>query len=149
MLTVGQDNKLYYNSATNASPTWVLIDKVGDVTLSMSISEAEVDLRVTDYLLGLPAKISASLNLNLASDPGGTVHDALRTAALARTAKQMAVASGAIATSGTQYFKAFMHFTEFPWAQETQSLSRREATMKLTYAEESAAAVYPSWVTVA
>lgn len=147
-LAVGTDNKLYYNSATNASPTWVLICLVGDVNLTLGGSNAELKSRCSPWDMGLPSRLNAELSFNLFSHIGATVWEALRGFFFARSSKQMAVANAAIATTGTQYFKAFMHFTAFPIGQNLEDVNAGEATMTPTYYEESNALVEPSWVTV-
>ena len=147
-LKVGNDMKFYYNSGTDASPTWVLIDCIGDLTVNISIGEAEVDLRKSNWLLAIPSKLSGSFDFTLANNIGNTVFDALRGFALARTQKQFASADAAIATSGTEYFKAFGFFSEFPWGQPTQEVSSHDATVSLGYSEESGSLVEPAWATV-
>jgi len=147
-LKVGNDMKFYYNSATDASPTWVLINEIGDLTVDFNINDAEVDLRVSNYLLGLPSKITGGFTLTIANNPGATVFDVLRAAALARTVQQYASADALIATNGTEYFKAFCHFTAFPWAQPTQEMSSHDATLSLSYHEEAGSIVEPAWVVV-
>lgn len=147
-LKVGNDLKLYYNSGTDASPTWVEIKIVGDVTVDLNVSDAEVDLRVSSWVLNLPAKLTGGINFTMANDIGGTVFDALRGFAFARTQAQFASANENIATSGTEYFKAFAYFSAFPWGQETQSMSSHDCTMSLGYTEESGSLVEPSWATI-
>ena len=147
-LVVGNDMAFYYNTATDASPTWVLIDGIGDLNVNLSVGEAEVDLRRTNWLLNLPSKFSGSLDVAIANDIGGTVFDALLVLFLARTQFQFASVDQAIATSGAEYFKAFGFFTEFPWSQETQEMSNHDATIALGFTEESGTLVDPSWETV-
>ena len=77
-LKVGNDLKLYYNTGTDASPTWVEVKIVGDVTVDLNVSDAEVDLRVSSWVLNLPAKLSGGINFTLANDIGGTEYDQLR-----------------------------------------------------------------------
>ena len=144
-LKVGNDLKLYYNSGTHASPVWVEVNMVGDVTVNISCNEAEVDLRVSNWLLNLPAKLSGSIDLTLANHPGGTAFDYLRTMALARTTKQFASATGAMNTNDVEYFKAFAFFSAFPWGQATQDMSSHDASLSLAYHEESNVLVEPSW----
>jgi len=132
---------------TDASPTWVLIDMVGDVTVNLNTNDAEVDLRVTNWLLNLPSKKTASFDLALANDIGGTVYDVLRGYYFNRTIAQYASANADIATSGTEYFKAFCHFSSFPWGQPTQDVSSHDASLSLSYQEESGSLVEPSWAT--
>lgn len=148
-LRVGQDCKLYHNTGTNASPVWVLIPIVGDVTIpDFGAQAAEVNLRVSNWILNLPTKLKAAIEFMIANDIGGTVWTALRTAAHAKTIKQFAVASGAIATSGTEYFKAFCFFEAFPWNQPIGEMSSHDARLALAYYEESSVLVEPSWVVV-
>ena len=144
-LKVGNDMKLYYNSGTNASPTWVEIQKVGDVTVPMSAGVAEVDLRESNWLLNLASKLSGGYEFSLANDIGGTVYDALRGFFIARTAKQFASVDGDIAVSGAEGFKAFGQFTDFPWSQPTQEMSSHDVVVSLSYTEESGSLVEPSW----
>lgn len=144
-LSVGNDLKLFYNTGTDASPVWVEINMVGDVTVNINVGEAEVDLRVSDWVLNLPAKLTGSIDVTLASDIAGTVWDALRVLAMGRTQAQFASATGAIATIGTEYFKAFAFFSSFPWGQPTQELASGDASLSLGYTEEAGSLIEPSW----
>lgn len=146
-LKVGNDLKLYYNSGTDASPTWVELKMVGDVTVDLSCNEAPVDLRVSNWLMNLPAKLTGAINVKLAHDIGGTNFDVLQTMFFARTTKQFASADADIATSGTEYFKAFCFLSAFPWAQGTQEMSAHDAKLSLAYEEEGGSLVEPAWAT--
>lgn len=146
-LKVGNDMKLYYNNGTDASPVWVVVPIVGDVTVPHAISNAEVDLRISDWITGLPAKHSGSIDFFLANDIGGGVWGVLNTMAFARSIKQFASANAAIATSGTQYFKSYCHFTNFPWSQPTQEISSHDASLALSHYEHSGNYITPSWNT--
>ena len=147
-LRVGNDLKLYYNSGTDASPTWVEVSIVGDVTCNIACNEAEVDLRVSNWILNLPAKLSGGFDLTLANHPGNTAFDYLRTMALARTQKQFSSATGSMSENDVQYFKAYCFFTNFPWSQPTQELSTHDASLALGYTEESDVLIEPAWGTV-
>ena len=146
-LVLGNTCTANYNSGTAASPTWVPIPMVGDVTVNLECGEAEIDLRISNWILNLPAKLSGTVDLALANDIGGTVFDVLRTQFFARTQKQFAFGDAAIATSGTEFFKAFAFFSSFPWNQATQEVSNHDASLSLGYTEESAALVEPAWAT--
>lgn len=148
-LRVGNDNKLYYNSATDASPTWVLIEIVGDVTLNQGVNEAEVDLRLLDYIVNLPAKHTTGLTAALANHFGNTVFDALKTIFENKTHTQFAVSDIAIATSGAEFFKLFAFASSWDWAQATQQMSNHDVTLSPAYQEESATVVPPAWDTTA
>ena len=146
-LKVGNNMQIAYNSATDASPTWVPITIVGDVTVDLGVSAAEVDLRVSSWVLNLAAKNTGGISFTMANDIGGTVFDALLAIALARTHTQFAVGNAPIATSNTEFFKAFAFFSAFPWAQPTQEMSSHDCTLELAYEEEAASLVEPSWET--
>lgn len=148
-MKVGGDWKLYYNSATNASPTWVEIKKVGDVNLDIEITAAPVLIRETVFDLNLPARIKVnSLDMDLAVDISGTVWEALRGFAFNRTNKQFAVCNASIATNGTQGFKFFAFFNKFPFNQPLSELVRGSATVVPAYQVESSALVEPAWFTI-
>jgi len=145
-LKVGNDHKFYYNSGTNDSPTWVEICIIGDMTVDLNVSDAEVDLRCSPWVLNLPAKHTGNFNFFLASSQGYQIWQTLRSYYFARTITQYASASGAIAVAGTEYFKAYGHFSAFPWAQPTQEIGSHDATLSLSWKEDSNGAVInPSW----
>ena len=144
-LQVGNDLKLYYNTGTDASPTWAEIKLVGDVTVNINCNEAEVDLRISNWVLNLPAKLNGSLDVSLAYDGQNSVYDAMRAAALNRTQYQFASADGDIDGGDTEFFKSFCFFSSFPWSQPTQELSSGDASLSFGYKEEDDALVEPSW----
>ena len=146
-LRVGNDNKLYYNTGTNAAPTWVLIEIVGDVTLNQGVNEAEVDLRLLDYIVNLPAKKTTGVTAALANHFGNTVYDAIKTIFENKTHTQYAISDIAIATSGAEYFKLFAFASSWDWSQATQQLSAHDVTLSPAYQEEAAAVVPPAWAT--
>ena len=146
-LRIGNDNKLYYNSGTNASPTWVLIDIVGDVTLEQGVNEAEVDLRLSGYILNLDAKKTCGLSAAIANHFGNTVFDALKTLWENKTHKQYAVSDIAIASSGAEFFKMFAFASAWPWNQATQEMTSHDVTLSPSYTEESGSLVEPAWAT--
>jgi len=142
-LRVGNDNKLYYNTGTHASPVWVLIEIVGDVTLDQGVNEAEVDLRILDYIVNLPAKKTTGVTVMIANHFGNTVFDALKTIFENKTATQFAITDIAIATSGAEFFKLFAFASAWPWNQATQELSQHDVTLSPVYFEEAAVVIPP------
>jgi len=141
---------LAHNTATDATPTWVTIDEIGDLTVELSTAEAEVDLRISNFILNLPSKISGGINFNLANNATGTAtdqHEVLRASFFARTQLQYASSDQAIATSGAQFFKAFCSVTNFSWAQPTQGLSDHDVNLSLAYNSGGVGGILvePSW----
>ena len=152
-LQVGFDFKLYYNSGTDASPTWVEINIVGDVNVSpLGFNFASVPLRVSRWSLRLPTRQQeAAFEFTLANDIGGTVFDALRALAItgsAPTHTQLAAADAAIASSNTEGMKAFTVFETFPFNQPLDDLSTGDVSAPFTYTEESGSLVEPSWFSI-
>ncbi len=145
VLRVGNDNKFYYNTGTNAAPVWVLIEIVGDVTLDQGVNEAEVDLRILDYIVNLPAKKTTGVTAMIANQFCNTVFDALKTIFENKTKTQFAISDIAIATSGAEYFKLYGFASAWPWSQATQELSQHDVTLSPAYFEESAVVVPPQW----
>lgn len=149
-LQVGIDQKTYYNSATDASPTWVEISEIGDVTVpDLGANAHVVNVRSTSWMLALPGRLkNASFDFNLAHNIGNTVFDALRGFALARTIKQFANANGAIATSGTEGIKAFAFFEDFPWNAPLDDVANHDCVARFAWQEESSALVPPAWLVI-
>ena len=146
MLKIGNDMKFYYNLGINASPTWVEICIIGDLTVDHNISDAEIDLRCSAWLLNLPAKHSGNINLMLANSIGLAVWSFLNTMAFNRTVTEFASANAGIAIAGTEYFKAYCHFSKFPWTQPTQEIASHDATLSLSWKEnDQGAVIEPSW----
>lgn len=152
-LQTGAQDKFYYNSATDATPTWVEIGQIEDLSIDgLGQEMAELKMREAGWILNLPGlKKVDSIGFNLKSNVGNTVWDALRGFLFAdpQVAKQYAVANGDIATSGTEYFKAFCFIGEFPLSQPISEVDSGDVELQLAYHEESGTAVYPSWETVA
>ena len=145
-LKVGNDMKLYYNSGIEDSPVWVEICIVGDVTVPHDINDAEVDLRCSNWLLNLPSKHSGGIEFFLANSIGYAIWSFLNTMAFNRTITQFASANANIATAGTEYFKAWCHFSKFPWGQPTQEISSHDAALSLSWKENNQGVVIePSW----
>lgn len=147
---IGHGCKLYYNSATNASPTWVEIDEIGDLDVSdMSWSEAELKLRLSIWVKSLPAMLSASIEFSLLYRGEATVFEALRTAWLAKTPYQYAVADGAIATAGTHALKIYCYIQAFPLTQPLEGVAMVEkCRLKPAHFVESDAIIEPAWMIV-
>jgi hypothetical protein len=149
-LKTGSACKAYYNSGTDASPTWVEITLVGDVNLSdLGTNLAEVNLRASSYVLNLAAKLHGSVEMLVAYNPANTAMDALLTAFFAKTVYQFAFMDGNIATAGSEGFKAFCIIESFPIQQPLEGMVAIDTMrLALAYEEESNTLVEPSWYTV-
>lgn len=139
---------LAYNSATDASPTWVEITKCKDLSFPIDIGEAEANARDNEFKSSEPTLIGIEITFGYQYEPGtDSVFDALITAALARTAKQFAIADGTIATSGTRYLKAFCKIFKIDNDQPLDGVETKGFTLKPCRHYESAVLKKPSWNT--
>ena len=103
---VGGEAKFYYNSATYASPTWVLIDNCQDLDMPDSRSAVAVQIRGNyphiGYLAG--ARDTGITWTSIArQETTDTVLTALIAAFDAGTVIEFAIADQAIATVGCKY----------------------------------------------
>jgi len=111
---VGLDMKLYYNSNTFASPTWVLLNNVRDLTGPDSFSEADVGQRGSAMKATEPALRDISIEWEMVyDDTDATGFVAMQTRYYARTLTELALADGLIATSGTHYLRVETKLLKF------------------------------------
>lgn len=99
---LAEDAKVYYNSATYGSPTWVEID-VKNLTLSLDKGEADVTTRGSggwnEFLDGL---IDATVDFQLVWDTADAAQTAIRSAFTGKTGIEVLVLDGSSATNGSQ-----------------------------------------------
>lgn len=100
----GADYILYYNSGSYASPTWNIIKACGDVGVNPDTADIEVPERGMDTG-HLGGENNPSFTFTLYEDTGDANVVAMITAIHAKQMKELAVADGPIATSGTKYFR--------------------------------------------
>lgn len=109
----GDEFGLYLGSGTWASPTWVEIKAVGDLSLDRQPADIEVPVRGQDtgHLQGAgDPQISFTLYDNATSGSDGdtnvqTLVDAIHSGAMVMLAVARGDTSGALTTSTTKYWK--------------------------------------------
>lgn len=102
---LGKNCKLYRNTGTWGSPTWVEVENVKDLTLGLTYQSADVSTRGGGVSRKEPTLLDASLEFDQVRDTDDTDQTALLTAFFAGTLVDMAVAEAAIATAGTKYYR--------------------------------------------
>lgn len=136
----GLDMYLYRNTNTYASPTWVIVENVRDLTGPDSFAEADVSRRQTG---GTPIKQSEptlrefSIEFDMVYDLTDTDFAALQTAFAARTLVEIALADGAIATTGTRYFGLEMKIFEFSRNESLTDANIYHVVMKPCYSNNA------------
>lgn len=142
--------RLYYNSATDASPTWVEIAKAKDVSWPISWGEAETNARDNEFSTAEPTLGAIELTFGYQYERGAdTVYDALIAMAVARSAKQFACADDDIATVGCRYLKFFGKCFGVGQDEPLEGVRVNEFTVKPCRHYESSALKKPTFVTVA
>lgn len=102
----GASYKLYLNTGSQGSPTWVEITKAGDIDLATNPEDVSVPERGTDtgHLKG---ERDPEITFNLMEDAGDTNVETIIAAldANTNTLVELAVARGPIVTTGTKYWR--------------------------------------------
>ena len=111
--TIGLNAKAYRNTGTYASPTWVELDAVRDVTLNLEKSMGDVSSRASSWMRSLPALKNASIEFELLYDGADTGVQAIRDAFLNDTLIDMAFMDGDMDTAGSQGLRAECHVENF------------------------------------
>lgn len=148
---VGHDAKAYYNSGTHASATWVEIAQAMDVSVDLSVGEADVSTRETNFKLTGRGLVDATINIGYLHTLGT---DSVFTALLNMSdlgtfaATQLAIMDQAIATSGAKGLRAFCIATGLPQDQALEEGIKYDFSFKPTRHEESSAIVVPDWYVV-
>ena len=145
----GLECKLYYNTATHASPTWVEVTRAINVSFSLSKGEADQSSRVSTWKMQKGTLKDLEITFTYRKKQGtDTVFDALIAAAIGETIYEYAVLDGTHSVSGVQGIRAFCEIMSAGNTQDLESAEEVEFTLKPTYKEESSAVVNPDWYKV-
>lgn len=145
----GLECKLYYNSATHAAPTWVLIAKAINASWSLSKGDADQSSRASTWKKGIPTLKELEITFTYRKKTGtDTVFDALIAAAMADTIYEYCVLDAVHTETGAQGIRAFCTIMSAGGTQDLESAEEAEFTLKPAYKEESSAEVDPDWYKV-
>lgn len=96
------NGKMYYNSGSYGSPTWVLISNVGDIEVSDSMSKVQLPLRAgAGFMFNEPGLRDLSFAFKQMWDPADTTQDAIQTAYAARSVLDVILLDQAQGTAGS------------------------------------------------
>lgn len=147
--TLGLDCKTYYNSGTNASPTWVEITDAIDVSFEYGTTAVEIKSRASINMATLPGLINTGATFTLLHTLGtNTVRAALLAIVSGRTPKQFAFMDQAIATTGAIGLKAYMILEAMNGNQPLEEGMTWDITLKPAMFIESAAIINPTLVAI-
>lgn len=113
------DCKAYVNSGTYASPTWNLIDNMGEVSPTDEFEDVKIPLRANGgFSAGVPGFRDIAFAFKMLFRLDDTVQATLRTKAHARTATEFAFLDQAIATTGATGIRGTFYLKKFNRMEE-------------------------------
>lgn len=147
---IGLDCKLYYNSATYGTPTWVEVSEIGDLTLpDFTLSLAEIKTRSSVYVKHLAGLKTLSVEFDYLYGAASTVFNYLRTAFFDRTVEEFAIMDGPIATTGREGIRGPFFIESFPINQNLEEASMVQGVrLALSYLDQEGTSRDPEWYTV-
>ena len=142
---LGMQAKLYRNSGSYGTPTWVEVGNVKDLTLNLEAGEADVTTRSNSGWRATVATLKdGSIEFEMVWDTSDANFTAIQQAFFNNTPLEFAVMDGAIATAGSQGLRATMSITNFSRNEALEEAIMVSVTAKPTYAANA-----PQWMTIA
>lgn len=142
---LGLDAKLYRNTADYASPTWVEVTNVKDLTLNLEAGEADVTTRGNaGWRATIAALRDGSIEFEMVWDTADAAFTAIKNAFFGGTTVEFAVMDGDIETAGSQGLRAMMAITNFSRSEPLEEAIKVSVTAKPTYSTNP-----PEWMTAA
>ncbi len=143
--------KFYRNTATYASPTWLVIAEIGDLAIdALTMGSAELKRRANVWTKSLATMIqqgTISFRMHFGLDATNFAY--LRGAFLAGTVFEVAIMSDDVATpSGAEGWRLPIHLTDFPWDQALEDVSGHDVKANIAYMTSGGTEVDPTWMTV-
>jgi len=142
---LGMEARLYRNTGTYETPTWVEITNAKDVTLNLEKGEADVTTRANQGWRATVGTLKdGSVEFEMVWDTEDAGFTAIQEAYFDGTPVEVAVMDGDIATSGSQGLRATMAVTNFSRNEPLEEAITVSVTLKPTYAANA-----PEWMEVA
>ena len=142
---LGQDCKLYRNTATYASPSWDEVDSARDVTLGLEKNETDISTRGNDgWEATATVRKKGSVEFELLWKPEGADFEAFRDAWLNGDSIEVAVMDGPIDTPGSQGLRATMQVIMFKRKEPLDGAVMADVSLKPTLAAQP-----PEWMVIA
>jgi hypothetical protein len=144
-IKLGMQAKLYRNSGSYGTPTWVEVGNVKDLTLNLEAGEADVTTRSNSGWRATVATLKdGSIEFEMVWDTTDPNFTAIQQGFFNNTPVEFAIMDGAIATAGSQGLRATMSITNFSRSEALEEAIMVSVTAKPTYAANA-----PSWMTIA
>jgi hypothetical protein len=146
----GFDCKLFRNSGTYASPTWVEIKEVADIRVPIEWGSAEVKTRSSKFKAFLKTMLEVGAEVDYLYKADATNWEFLRDAALSPDDEtDFWLADGAAATPGTEGLRFHAQIFGMPSPQELENVTMTQFNLKPTYAVDgSDVRIPPTWYVI-
>ena len=143
-IRLGMEAKLYRNTGAYGTPTWVALDNVRDLTLSLETGEADVTTRANQGWRAIAATLKeGSIEFEMIWDTEDAGFTAIKDAYFNNTPIEMAVLDGKVTDSGVQGLRASFSITNFSRSEPLEEAITVSVTAKPTYSEHP-----PQWMKV-
>ena len=131
MTKLGLNAKMYRNTGTFVTPVWSEINAVRDLTISDSMSEADVTRRSSSGWRETVVTLrEASVDFDMVNVAGDTQIQTIRAAYAARTAAEFTIMDDGIAVSGARGIRATFQVVKFELSQELENAQMYSVTIK-------------------
>lgn len=128
---LGLNARLYRNTGSFGTPTWTLVSNVSDLNANDSMEEADASTRADGgFAVSEPTLRGLELSFGMINKPGDADVTAFLAAYAARTALDLAVMDGPIATVGSKGVRARYKVHQFPRAQELRDVQKFDVMLK-------------------
>lgn len=149
---LGLDGYMFRNSATHATPTWVEMTNVKNVTVPLEKAEADVTTRAAEGWRQLVGTLkTASIDFQMVYDQEDADFGVIQAAFFANSIIEFWIADGpAVPASGetSQGFRAGCEIFAFGQDQNLEEAFMVNVTIKPGRFWESSAVVAPDWYSV-
>ncbi len=140
---LGMDAKLYRNTGDYASPVWVEVSNVKDVTLNLEKGEADVTTRANaGWRATVGTLKDASIEFQMVWDTVDAGFDAIRQAFFNNTPLEFAVMDGDITDPDSEGLRATFDIFNFTRNEALEEAILVDVSIKPTYADNA-----PEWIT--
>lgn len=143
MTRIGLECKLYRNTGTYASPTWVEIVNARDVTVPLTKGEADTSSRASSWKTRKGTLKDASIDFQLVQKDGDASFAALLDSFLDGSPIELLVLNGTTADTAAQGLRATVEVFQFQESQPLENALVYDVSCKPTPATNP-----PSWYEV-
>ena len=140
---LGMDAKLYRNTGDYATPVWVEVSNVKDVTLNLEKGEADVTTRANGGWRATVGTLKdASIEFQMVWDTVDAGFDTIRQAFFDNTPIEFAVMDGDITDPDSEGLRATFDIFNFTRNEALEEAILVDVSIKPTYADNA-----PEWIT--